>query len=111
MIHTIFCNPHANIAASSITDQSSIQETFDPIPFDAIIPLIEETWKDEENAYGEHYDRRYSELSIHAAKLRRQRQRCSDPGQYQQIEQELADVEAELCEISLKFDEPTEYPL
>lgn len=39
--------PHANIAASPLNDHSSIQEQLDSIPIDAILPLIEEEWKDE----------------------------------------------------------------
>lgn len=63
MVHIIFHNLRVNITASPTTDQSSIQEELAPLPFEAIIPIIEEEWKDEEYAYGELYDRIYSKLS------------------------------------------------
>ena len=110
MIYTISYNSHANIAASPINDPPSIPEQIEPIPLEAIIPLIEEDWKDEERAYGELYDKMYSTLSARAANLRRQLQRCSDSWRYQQIEKDLADLEVELCEILLKFEELTPYP-
>ncbi|MBX3010411.1 MAG: hypothetical protein KF832_02850 [Caldilineaceae bacterium] len=111
MICHTFDIPHANIAASPLNDHTSIQGQLDSIPIDVILPLIEEEWKDEEYAYGEHYDKIYSKFSAHAANLRKQLSRHSDLCQYQQIEKELAEVEAELCAIALKFDESTEYPL
>lgn len=102
--------PHANIAASPLNDHPSIQEQLDSIPIDAILPLIEEEWKDEEYTYGELYDNMYSALATHAAKLRRQLHTCRDPWQYQQLEKELAEIEADLCAITFKFEESIEYP-
>lgn len=110
MINTIFNHSYTNIAASPTHAQPFFQEEPDPTPIEVIIPLIEETWKDEEYALGEHYDKVYSVLSERAATLRRQQQRCSDPQRYEEIENELGEVEAELCAIALKFDASTEYP-
>lgn len=44
------------------------------------------------------------------ATLRRQRQRCSDPRRYEEIEKELGEVEAQLCALELKFEAAIEYP-
>ena len=105
MIHTIFCNLSVNIAASPTDDPTSIPEQIEPVPIDTIIPFIEEEWKDEDYAYGELYDSMYSKLSVHAAQLRQQLQSCNNARLYQQIEQDLADVEDKLCTLLLKFEE------
>lgn len=110
MFHTTFLNPDLNTTASLNCNQPSFPEQLDSIPLEAIIPLIEETWKDEEYALGEHYDKIYSMLSECATTLRRQQQRCNDPRRYEEIIRELEQVEAELCEIALKFEEFDEYP-
>lgn len=110
MIHAICSNRYTNIAASPTNNKFPFPDQIEPIPIDAIIPLIEEEWKDEDYAYGEHYDNMYSKLSAHAAQLRHQRQQCNDPWLYQQLEKELADVEDELCKILLKFEELAPYP-
>ena len=110
MFHTTFLNPDLNTAASLTRNQPSFPEQPDSIPLEAIIPLIEETWKDEEYALGEHYDKIYSVLLEREATLRRQRQRCSDPRRYEEIEKELGEVEAQLCALELKFEAAIEYP-
>lgn len=79
MIQAFFYNPQANIAASPITDRFSNQDQLGLLSFDASIPLIEDEWKGEEYAYGEHYDKIDSKLSIHAVKLHRQLLGCRDP--------------------------------
>lgn len=109
MIHTIFYNQRASCSDSSTHDHPSIPDQTEPIPIDAIIPLIEAEWKDEEYAYGEHYDNMHSKLSARAANLRRQLQKTTDAWRYQQAEKELADVESKLCEISLKFEKSASY--
>jgi hypothetical protein len=108
LFHTTFLNLDLNLAASFTGNQPSIPEQPNLTPFEAIIPLIEEAWKDEEYAYGEYYDEMYSTLSVYATNLRRQRQRCSDPWRYQEIEKELDEVEAKLCAIALKFEASVE---
>jgi hypothetical protein len=110
LFHTTFLNPDLNTAATLTRNQPSFPEQPDSIPLEAIIPLIEETWKDEEYALGEHYDKMYSTLFAHAATLRHRLQRCSDPRWYEEIERELEEVDAKLCDITLKFEESVEYP-
>lgn len=110
MFQSIFCDLKINNDNQVLIEHHNEPEQDDIIPFDAIIPLIEAEWKDEERAYGEACDRLHSKLSMRAATLRRQQQRCSDPRRYEEIEKDLEEVEAKLCEIALRFEESVEYP-
>lgn len=78
------------------------------IPFDAIVPLINELRKDEENACSEALDRLDCLLSEKEAYLRWRLTRCHEPSLYQEIERELANVLEERNKISEQLDEPYE---
>ncbi len=110
MTKVISDRTHTGVETLQANDSPPNYEEIDPIPLDAIIPLIKEEWNDEDYAYGELYDSMYSKLSKRSAQLRQQLQRCKDAQLHQRLEQELADVEDEIGKILLKFEEATPYP-
>ena len=94
--------------SDSTPSEHAKPESIAPIPFDAIIPFINDLRKDEDYDRGEELDKLDSQLCEKEAQLRRRLNRCSKPLLRQELEAELAQAIHERCKISQQFDEPYE---
>lgn len=104
LIQTTFFKLQTNVTCLA-QDKPSRPEYVESIPFDVIIPLIEDLWKDEEYSLGENLDKLDRQLSEKEAQLRQRLNKCNEPSLYMELEGKLADVLHARCKISQGFDD------